>query len=236
MVNVLIAITSYNEVFHPTGEKTGLYYTEAIHPFEKLHAAGYNVQFASETGKWGYDEHSIKKESLSAEDYETLTNEQSEFNRTLKNVKKASELDSKDYDIFFAAGGHGTVFDFPTAKDLQSIAADVYAKGGIVAAVCHGPAIFEGLLDKTTGKPLIEGKKVTGFTDEGEKLLNLDGVFASKNLKTVRVVAEESKAIYVSPEGPWDDFTVTDSRIVTGANPQSAASIGAEIVKAFNAL
>ncbi|CAH2352075.1 glyoxalase 3 [[Candida] railenensis] len=236
MVSVIIAITSYNEVFHPTGEKTGLYYTEAIHPFEKFHAAGYKIQFASETGKWGYDEHSIKKDALSAEDYETLTNDESEFNRTLKNVKKASELNSKDYDIFFAAGGHGTVFDFPNAKDLQSIAADVYARGGIVGAVCHGPAIFEGLLDKTTGQPLIEGKKVTGFTDEGEKLLNLDSVFASNNLKTVRVVAEETRAIYISPEGPWDDFTVVDGRIVTGANPQSAASIGTEIVKAYNSL
>lgn len=41
--------------------------------------------------------------------------------------------------------------------------------GGVVAAVCHGPAIFDNLENPETKEPLIKGKKVTGFTDKGKK-------------------------------------------------------------------
>ena len=44
---------------------------------------------------------------------------------------------------FFGSAGHGTLFDYPHAKDLQKIATTVYNKGGVVSAVCHGPAILK---------------------------------------------------------------------------------------------
>lgn len=40
----------------------------------------------------------------------------------------------------------------------------------------------------------------------------------------------------VSPPGPWDAFTITDGRIVTGANPASAHVTAEAAVKAFNTL
>lgn len=40
----------------------------------------------------------------------------------------------------------------------------------------------------------------------------------------------------VSPAGPWDAFTITDGRIVTGANPASAHVTAEAAVKAFNNL
>lgn len=40
----------------------------------------------------------------------------------------------------------------------------------------------------------------------------------------------------VSPPGPWDAFTITDGRIVTGANPASAHVTAEAAVKTFNAL
>ena len=39
------------------------------------------------------------------------------------------------------------------------------------------------------------------------------------NLLTIKQVAEKEGATYIEPEGPWDNFTVTDGRIVTGVNP-----------------
>ena len=35
-------------------------------------------------------------------------------------------------------------------------------------ASCHGPAIFANLLDIDTKKPIVEGKKITGFTTQAE--------------------------------------------------------------------
>lgn len=233
MVKVLIAITSHNEPFYPDGKKTGLFFSEAFHPFEIFRALGWEIDFASENGKWGYDEHSIVEPFLTGDDATVFADKNSEFNKAIENVKSASELNSEDYDIFFAAGGHGTIFDFPNAKKLHLLASDIYAKGNIVSAVCHGPAIFDGLLDKSTGEPLIKGKKVTGFTDEGEAVMGLDTILAENKLKTVKTVADESGAIYVAPAGPWDDFTVEDQRIITGVNPQSASSVAKLIVKSF---
>ena len=40
----------------------------------------------------------------------------------------------------------------------------------------------------------------------------------------------------VSPAGPWDAFTQTDGRIVTGANPASAKVTAEEVVRAFDQL
>ena len=33
---------------------------------------------------------------------------------------------------------------------------------------CHGPAVFDDLIDPATCKPLIQGKTITGFTTEAE--------------------------------------------------------------------
>lgn len=53
---------------------------------------------------------------------------------------------------------------------------------------------------------------------------------------TIEDMAQEVGATYVSPAGPWDVFTVTDGRLVTGANPQSAHKTGEAIVEAFEKL
>lgn len=41
--------------------------------------------------------------------------------------------------------------------------------GGILSVVCHGRAIFSGILDPFTNEPIISGKKVTGFTTRGDE-------------------------------------------------------------------
>ena len=58
---------------------------------------------------------------MNGEDKEIFDNANSEFNVALKNLKKASDLDPNDYDIFFGSAGHGTLFDYPHAKDLQKL-------------------------------------------------------------------------------------------------------------------
>lgn len=38
-----------------------------------------------------------------------------------------------------------------------------------MSVVCHGRAIFSGILDPFTNEPIISGKKVTGFTTRGDE-------------------------------------------------------------------
>jgi putative intracellular protease/amidase len=233
----LIAVTSYNEPFYADGTKTGLFYTEALHPYLALTEAGFEVDLASETGTYGIDEHSTEEMFLSGNDKKIYEDPNHPFNVALnKNLHKAKNLDAKKYGLFFASAGHATLYDYPTARGLQSIAEDIYQRGGIVAAVCHGPAILPGIKDLKTGKSIIDGKTVTGFTDLGEVQLNILDKIKSDKVPTIEAAAASVNAKYISPPQPFDDFNYTDGRVVTGANPASAHSTTEAAIKAFESL
>ncbi|CAH00198.1 uncharacterized protein KLLA0_D00682g [Kluyveromyces lactis] len=236
MTRVLIALTSYNEAFFTDGAKTGVFAVEALHPFNYYKEQGYDVDFVSETGKYGFDEHSLSADFLSGKDKEQFEDKNSAFNQALAKTKVAADVNPSTYKIFFASAGHGTLFDYPTAKNLQKIASDIYANNGVVAAVCHGPAIFDGLTDKDTGKPLIQGKVITGFTDIGEEILGVADILKQKKLDTVEDIAKKYHAKYMAPIGPWDDFSIADGRLVTGVNPASASSTAKRTDQVLNSL
>ena len=161
----LISIPSYTGVLFPDGEKTGLFYIEALHPFEVLTRAGFEVDLASETGAFGVDGLSATDQFLVGPDKETFNNPEHPFNVKLKKLHKASDLRKEDYGVFFAAAGHAALYDYPTARGLQSIAEDIWTRGGVLGVTCHGPAILPGVLDAATGKSVIAGRVITGGAD-----------------------------------------------------------------------
>ncbi|CEG65300.1 hypothetical protein CU097_008012 [Rhizopus azygosporus] len=230
----LIAISSYNEPFYPDGKRTGLFYTEALHPYQALVKAGFEVDLATETGTFGMDEHSTSKEFLTDEDERILKDPKHPFNVLLNNhLYKASNLDPKQYGLIFASAGHATLYDYPHARGLQSIAEDIYERGGVVAAVCHGPALLPGVKDKKTGKSIIEGKTITGFADKGELDMNIMDKIKGDKVATVEESTTAAGAQYVAPPTPFADFHKVDGRVVTGSNPASAHSTAEAAIKVF---
>ncbi|KAF2130620.1 class I glutamine amidotransferase-like protein [Dothidotthia symphoricarpi CBS 119687] len=233
----LIAITSAHAPLYPEGKETGLFITEALHPFNVFKAAGFDVDLVSETGTYQPDWLSQQKDWLPEEDRKVYEDHSSEFRTKLDKLLKPSDISSKDYGLFFASAGHASLIDYPEATGLQSLAADIYAKNtGILSAVCHGGAIFPGVLDPETKKPIISGKRVTGFTTRGEEEEGVLDTIKSWNRPTIEASAADAGAQYISPPGPWDSFAITDGRVVTGANPASAHKTAEEAVKAFDAL
>lgn len=233
----LIAITSYNGPFWSDGTKTGLFYTEALHPFEALVAAGFEVDLASETGTYGLDEHSIKPPLLGEADAHALHDAAHPFNAKLRGqLKRAADVDPSQYGLFFASAGHGTLYDYPTAHGLIGIAADVYRRGGVVAAVCHGPAILPAVVDAATGGSIIDGKTVTGFTTLAEGALGVLERIRADGLQTIEEGAERVGARYVAPQKPFEAFSLVDGRVVTGANPASAHLTAENAIAVFDAL
>lgn len=227
-----MTVTDFYGTFYPDGQKTGLFYSEGLHPFEYFTSKGWNVDIVSEDGSFGLDEHSITEQFLNKEELEYFGNPESPFNKALKNIKKPEEVNYKDYGILFAAGGHGTIFDFPNAEKLHKIAAYIYFNGGVISAVCHGPLLLPGIKDKN-GEPLIKGRKVTGFTDEGEDALGLRSVIDKLNKPLVKGAAIAAGANFQEPPSPWESYTVTDGRIVTGVNPASASAVSIDALAAF---
>src|SRR5215471_3574047 len=183
----LISISSFNGAIYPNNHKTGLFFTEALHPFEVLTAAGFEVDLASETGAFGFDDVSLTDPFLAGSDKAIFNNPKHPFMVKLKSeLKKASELKKGDYGVFFASAGHSALYDYPTAKGLQAVASDIWDRGGVIGTVCHGPAILPGVIDSKTGKTIIYGKTVTGFTIEGELIFRiLDKLRADKVVPVV---------------------------------------------------
>jgi putative intracellular protease/amidase len=233
----LISITSYNGVIYPDGTKTGLFFTEALHPFEVLTQAGFEVDLATETGTYGLDDLSLTSQFLAGDDKAVFENPEHPFNVKLNTqLKKAADLKMDEYGLFFASAGHAALYDYPTARGLQSIAADVWDRGGIVTAVCHGPVLLPGVIDAKTGKSIIAGKSVTGFTIEGEIVLKVWDKLKSDRVPPVVEAVTKAGADYSSPMHPFDDYSITVGRLVTGANPASARSAAERALKAFNDL
>ncbi|KAI0196648.1 IgE-binging protein [Xylaria flabelliformis] len=232
----LIAVTSAQATLFQGKETTGLFISEALHPFKVLRAAGFEVDLASETGSYTPDWLSQQPDFLNGNDLAVWNDANSEFRQKLDNMPKAADLEGSRYGVFYASAGHAALIDYPTASGLQKIAEQVWTNGGIVASVCHGPAIFANVIDQGTKEPLIKGKTLTGFTSEAETTMGIMEELRSWNKELVEDLAARLGATYKRSEGIWDDYHVVDGRLITGQNPASAASTAKAVVEAFNAL
>ena len=58
----------------------------------------------------------------------------------VNNTTPIHSVDPTKFDVVFCVGGHGPMFDLPDCEALNNAVRTIYEKGGIAAAVCHGPA------------------------------------------------------------------------------------------------
>lgn len=219
---VLVVLTNFSK--YPTMNRaTGLWLSEATHFVEKVESAGYTVDYVSPKG--GYTP--IDPASLEAADETDWAFYQNEsFMRKLGNTLKPSEVNAADYQAIYYAGGHGTVWDFPENEELQKIGQTIYENGGIVSAVCHGVVgLLNIKIDETNY--LIDGKTVTGFSNEEETLAQLDQHVPY--LTETELVNRGVK--YEKASEPFAPFAVEDGRLITGQNPASSAAVAELVLK-----
>lgn len=213
---ILVVVTSFAK--YPTiNRPTGLWLGEAVHFVKKVEAAGYAVDYVSPQG--GYtriDPHSLEM----AEPVDWEWYQDKAFMNRLGTTLAPSAVIPADYVAIYFVGGHGGVWDFPDNAELQAISRKIYENGGIVSSVCHGAV---GLLNikLSDGTLLIKGKKVTGFSNEEEKLAELDKHVPY--LTETEIVARG--ALYQKADKPWAVFAVEDGRVITGQNPASGGAV-----------
>lgn len=231
MVKALIAVTSHHDKFYETGAKTGVFASEALHPFLIFKENNIESDFISENGSFGYDVNSLDPIFLKGKDSDIFSDKNSDFNILISNIKKASQVNSSEYDIIFFSGGHGAAFDFPEATYLHKISQDIWRNNGIIASVSHGSVIFDGLYDpENPSQLLVKGKTITGFTHEGEEIIGVDRTLKKDHLGSIEELCKKLGATFSSPEAPFEEHVVVDGRIVTGSNPASALSTATKAI------
>ncbi|OKH28948.1 type 1 glutamine amidotransferase domain-containing protein [Chroogloeocystis siderophila] len=216
---ILIVVTSHEELGN-TGKKTGFYLSEVTHPYDVFTGAGYDVDFVSpKGGKAPMDgvqlEDPINKAFLDDPDKV----------KQVENTLQPSQVDPTQYDAIFYAGGHGTMWDFPNNEQLAQIATNIYEQGGVVGAVCHGPA---GLLNikLANGEYLIKGKTVSGFTNEEEAAVEL-----TEAVPFLLESALKERGAEFTKAPKFEAHVVKSDRLVTGQNPASAAGVAEQMLQ-----
>lgn len=221
---ILAVVTSTSHF--PGGEKkAGFELTELARAYYVFRANGYEVDIASPLG--GSPPMRRDDEDMVAADYAFLNDP--EARAKLAASLRLRDVESAQYAAVYFVGGKGTMFDFPDDAELQRIVRTVYQAGGVIGAVCHGPAaLLEVTLDD--GTPLLRGRRVAGFSNAEELFLIKDARQRFPYLLQDRLV--EKGARYI--EGPmYLDNTVVDGRLVTGQNPWSTWSTAEAMVRAL---
>ncbi|MEL6526952.1 MAG: DJ-1/PfpI family protein, partial [Chloroflexota bacterium] len=131
------------------------------------------------------------------------------------------DLDFKDYDIVFMAGGWGASYDLGYSEVLGEKTTEAWADGAVVGSVCHGALGLLNVKDEN-GNPLLKGRNATGVTDRQIQELGI-------NITPMHPETELRKAgaKFNSNTTPLSDFfadiTVVDGRLVTGQNQNAGA-------------
>ena len=220
---ILAVVTSTADI-PGSARKAGFELTELARAYYVFEANGYRVDIASPLG--GFPPMRVDEDLLSAD--HAFLNDAAAM-RKLEHSLTLQNIDAAGYAAVYLVGGKGTLFDFPDNAGLQRIVRDVHQSGGVIGAVCHGPA---GLLNVrlADGRLLIDGRRVTGFTNAEELFLieNAHELFPFLLEDRLRERGAQFKegAIYV-------DNTVVDGRLVSGQNPWSTWSVAEAMITAL---
>ncbi|ADE15856.1 ThiJ/PfpI domain protein [Nitrosococcus halophilus Nc 4] len=219
--SILMVVTSHDAIDreHPTG----LWFEEFSVPYTLFRNQGYAITVASPKG----GDAPIDPRSL--EEYEaTAANEAARA--ALKGTRRLdSNLRVADFDAAFFCGGHGTMFDLPDNADVQRWVAEFVQADKVLASVCHGPACLVGA-SLGDGTPVVKGRKVTSFTDQEERAVELDRHMPFLLESRLRELGAE-----FLPAANWQDNVVVDGNLVTGQNPQSSANAARAVIRLLSA-
>jgi putative intracellular protease/amidase len=132
-----------------------------------------------------------------------------------------------DFDAIVVVGGQGPMFTFKQETDLQNKFLEFYNKGKVSAALCHGTSLLLYLKDKD-GNSLIQGKNMTGFTDEEE---DFSDKHVGKKAMPFRIEEEDKKlGAEFKKTTALEPFAIKDGNLITGQQQHSGAEVAKLVI------
>jgi putative intracellular protease/amidase len=193
---------------------------EAAHPWAVFDAAGFEVDLVSTNGGEPPRDEVDPADPDQTAFFSRLASQ-------LADTPRPGDISPERYDAVFFVGGHSTMWDFPDNAELSRLGRVVYERGGVVAAVCHGPAALVGLT-LSDGSYLVDGKRVAAFTKSEEIAAGTIDVIPF--VLSDRLIAQGARHVAA---GDWAENAVRDGRLVTGQNPASARRTAQEVLVAL---
>ncbi len=224
-MKVLMVLTSHDQL-GDTGSKTGFWLEELAAPYYVFKDSGAEIVLASpEGGQPPLDPKSNEPEFQTDQTRRFEADEQA--NAQLAATVRLDSVSQVNFDTVFYPGGHGPMWDLAESKVSADLIESFIAADKLVALVCHAPGVLRHV-KSADGRPLVESKKVTGFTNTEEAAVGLSEVVPF-------LVEDELKAkggIYSS--GPdWGSYVVQDGLLITGQNPASSAPAAERLLKSL---
>ncbi len=213
-MKVLIVITSHDQL-GDTGRKTGFWLEELAAPYYAFKDAGVDITLASPNGgRPPLDPKSNEPEFRT--DLTLRFQKDAAAEAQLDRTVRLDSVRQEEFDTVFYPGGHGPMWDLAEDKHSIKLIESFLAAGKTIAVVCHSTGALRHV--KTPdGKPLVEGKEVTGFTNGEEGAVGLT--------KVVPFLVEDEMlklgAIF-SKKANWAPHVVRDGLLITGQNPASS--------------
>ena len=224
-MKVLMVITSHDQLGN-TGRKTGFWLEELAAPYFVFKDAGAEITLASpKGGRPPLDPKSNEPEfrtDLTVR-FENDVDAEAQLDKTVR----LDSVKQEGFDTVFYPGGHGPMWDLVEDKHSIKLIESFLSAGKPIAIVCHSTGALRHV--KTSdGKPLVEGKEVTGFTNGEEEAVGLT--------KVVPFLVEDEMlklgAVF-SKKANWEAHVVRDGLLITGQNPHSSGPAAKALLTAL---
>jgi putative intracellular protease/amidase len=222
----LIIATNHNTL-GDTGNATGVYGSELTIAYYEFLDAGMTVDIASPAGGLiPFEPVSLRWPLATHVDKRYLDDENAQ-NKT-QNSLRIEDVDFLDYDIIWMAGGWGAAYDLGYSEVLGKKISEAHAEGILLGSVCHGALGFR-MATEVDGRPLVEGKTMTGVTDKQVEELGIEITPLHPETEL-----RKQNANFVSNTAFRDFFATyiaVDGNIVTGQNQNSSGETAQTLLR-----
>ena len=225
-MKILIVLTSHDKLGN-TGRKTGFWLEEFAAPYYTFKEAGADIVLASPKG----GQPPLDPKSNEPNFQTDLTHRfeaDADAKAQLATTLRLDSVKAEDFDTVFYPGGHGPMWDLAEDQNSVRLLETMVRAGKTVALVCHAPGSLRHV--KTPdGKPLVQGKTVTGFTNGEEEEVGLTNVVPF-------LVEDElmSLGATFSKVKNWGVHAVADGQLITGQNPASSGPTAKLLIDTLN--
>ncbi|MBB5764769.1 type 1 glutamine amidotransferase domain-containing protein [Methylorubrum rhodesianum] len=221
-MKILMVLTSHDQLGN-TGRKTGFWLEELAAPYYVFKDVGAEIVLASPKG--GQPPLDPKSNELANQTDQTRRFEaDAEANAALSSTVRLDGVTHDGFDAVFYPGGHGPLWDLAEDPASVRLIETTLQAGKPVTLVCHAPGVLRHA-KAPDGKPLVEGRNVTGFTNTEEEAVGLTQV--------VPFLVEDElgrNGGRFSKLDDWAPYVVVDGLLITGQNPASSGPAAERLV------